>query len=244
MNIFVTGTDTGVGKTIVTAGLAAVLQSIGFTVGVYKPIQAGCNTDGSGFLRSDDLNFINQIDANIFTKCTYILKTPAAPSVSASIENQNIDLNIILRDFRTLSDQCDFVIVEGAGGISVPINAKHTIKDIILTLQLPTLVVARPNLGTINHCFLTVDYARKCNIDLIGIILSGYPFGTNDVAIKTAPDVISRLCQLELLGKIPYINGLGQKTFNPELLIEATLQNINMEKVFRADLPRLSQLLS
>jgi dethiobiotin synthetase len=244
MNIFVTGTDTGVGKTVVTAGLAGVLQSLGFKVGVYKPVQAGCDYKQKGYLYSEDLDFVINVDHNIFTKCSYILKTPAAPVVSAPIDNENIDINILIRDYKTLSDQCDFVIVEGAGGISVPINPTHTYKDLITLLNIPTLIVARPHLGTINHSILTVEYARQFNIDLIGIIISGYPKGTTDIAIKTAPQIISTFTKLEILGLIPRIPGMTLENPQPELLIEAVLQNVNIEKVFRTQLPKLSQLLS
>ena len=244
MNIFVTGTDTGVGKTVVSAGIAGVLQSLGFTVGVYKPIQAGVGSAKGNYMYSEDLEFVNNVDANIFTKCSYLLKTPAAPAVSAPIDSQLVDMNIIIRDYKTLADQCDFVIVEGAGGISVPINNSLTIKDMIKILDLPTLIVARPDLGTINHSILTVEYARKYNINLSGIIISGYPKGTVDAAIKSAPQLITIFAQTNFLGIIPKIPNLTHDNPQPELLIEAVLQNINLEEVFKVDLPKLTDALS
>jgi dethiobiotin synthetase len=240
MNIFVTGTDTGVGKTIITAGLAAVLQSLGYTVGVYKPIQAGCSSGNKGAIYSEDLEFVVNVDANIFTKCSYLLKTPAAPLVSAPIDNMVVDLNVIVRDYKTLADQCDFVIVEGAGGISVPLNPGYTIKDLIKILNLPALIVARPHLGTINHSILTVEYARRYDIDITGIIISGYPRGTTCPAIKSAPQVIANFTKSEILGVIPYIKDISVDKPQAELLIEAILTNVNLEKVFRIEFPRLS----
>lgn len=242
MNIFITGTDTGVGKTIISAGIAAVLQSLGFTVGVYKPIQTGGEFHNGGYLYSQDLEFVNKVDENIFTKCTYLLKTPAAPVVSASVESEIIDINLIVRDYKTLCGQCDFVIVEGVGGISVPINQSLTVKDLIKILELPALVVARPDLGTINHSILTVEYAKKYNIELLGLIISGYPKGTTDIAIKTAPQMIATFSSVEILGVIPKIANIGINNPQAELLIEAIIQNIDLEKVLNTKLPKLSDV--
>ncbi|MEW5819587.1 MAG: dethiobiotin synthase [Cyanobacteriota bacterium] len=243
MNIFVTGTDTEVGKTIISAGIAAVLQSLGFTVAVFKPIQTGMMKTSSGYV-SPDLDYVNKVDANVFTKCTYMFKTPAAPFVSAQVENKLIDINMILRDYKLLKESCDFVIVEGIGGISVPITPSLTIKDLIKILDLPVLIVARPDLGTINHSILTVEYAYKYNIDLLGIVISGYPEGSTDAAIKSAPDVICNFSQQEILGVIPKIKGLSHENPQAELLIEAIIRHINLEKVFRVKLPKLSDVIS
>lgn len=240
MNIFITGTDTGVGKTVITAGIAGVLQSLGFSVGVFKPIQAGLDPANPLCLSSMDLNFAVSVDSNIFTKCSYILKTPAAPAVSARIDGVEIDFNYIIRDYKFLCEQCDVVLVEGAGGISVPLTPEKTVKDLILALGLPALLVARPHLGTINHSILSVEYAKKYNIDLLGIVISGYPSGTQDVAIKTAPQMIEAYAKTEILGIVPEINGLTDKDPQAETLIEAIIKTINLEKVFRAKLPRLS----
>ena len=240
MNIFVTGTDTEVGKTIISAGIAAVMQSLGFTVGVFKPIQTGALENDSGCIVSPDLEFVYCVDGNIFTKCTYLLKTPAAPLVSASLEGEVIDINLIVRDYKMLADQCDFVIVEGIGGISVPINPSLTVKDLITVLGLPVLIVARPDLGTINHSILTVEYAKKYNMDILGIVVSGYPKGTIDPALKSAPQIISTFTGVEILAVIPKISGISYSDPKAEMLIEAIIQNMDLEKVFRVKLPRLS----
>ena len=202
MNIFITGTDTGVGKTVVTAGLASVLQCLGYTVGVYKPIQTGAIVK-NGSVCSQDLDFVIQVDSNVFTKASYLLKTNAVPLVSAPIDNEVIDFNTIVRDYNLLDDQCDFVIVDGVGGISDPLTPSLTVKDLITILDIPALIVARPDAGTINHSILTVEYAKKYNIDLLGIIVSGYPQGTEDRAIKTAPQIIYNFANTDLLGVLP-----------------------------------------
>lgn len=237
MNIFITGTDTGVGKTVVTAGLASVLQCLGYTVGVYKPIQTGAVIK-NGSVCSQDLDFVIQVDSNVFTKASYLLKTNAVPLVSAPIDNEIIDFNTIVRDYNLLNDQCDFVIVDGIGGISDPLTPSMTVKDLITILDIPALIVARPDAGTINHSILTVEYAKKYNIDLLGIIVSGYPQGTEDRAIKTAPQIIYNFANTDLLGVLPQISNFEDELI-PELLIEAIIQNVNMEKIFRTKFPKL-----
>ncbi|MGD9581750.1 MAG: dethiobiotin synthase [Vampirovibrionia bacterium] len=237
MNIFVTGTDTGSGKTVVTAGLATVLQCLGYTVGVYKPIQVGASVI-NGSIASQDLDFVLQMDENIFTKSTYLLKTDAVPLVSAPLDNEIIDYNTIVRDYNFLADQCDFVIVDGSGGISDPVTPSITVKDLINILELPALVVAKPDKGTINHSILTVEYAKKYNIDLLGIVVSNYPQGTENRAIKTAPQIIYNFANTDLLGVLPSIKNLKTELV-PDLLIEAVIQNLNLEKIFRTKFPKL-----
>lgn len=237
MNIFVTGTDSNVGKTVVTAGLASVLQCLGYTVGVYKPIQTGALIKNESIC-SPDLDFVIEVDNNVFTKASYLLKSKATPLVSAPLDNEVIDFNTIVRDYNLLNDQCDFVIVDGIGGITEPLTPSMTVKDLIAILDIPALIVARPDAGTINHSILTVEYAKKYNIDLLGIVVSGYPQGTEDRAIKTAPQIIYNFANTDLLGVLPKISNLKENLI-PELLIEAVLQNIDMQRVFRTKFPKL-----
>ena len=120
MNIFITGTDTGVGKTIVTAGLAAVMQSLGYEMGVYKPVQSGAVMK-DGELVAPDLEFVKSVDSNIQTKVSYNFKEPVAPSLAALLENTTIHKNRLKIDYENLKESCDFVITEGAGGILAPV---------------------------------------------------------------------------------------------------------------------------
>lgn len=242
MNIFITGTDTEVGKTIISAAIAGVLQSLGFVVGVYKPIQTGAEVDEKGNMYSPDLKFVKNVDTNIITHCSFMYKTPAAPLVAANVVGDLIDINVLVKDYKNLCEQCDFVIVEGIGGISVPIAPGVNVKDLILALDIPVLAVTRPNLGTINHSILTAEYAKAHNLDFIGFIMSGYPILTSEVAVKTAPQVIPQFAKSELLGIIPKIPNLSIKNPQAESLIEAVLQNLDLEKIFQVSLPKLSTL--
>jgi len=227
MNFFITGTDTDVGKTVVTAGIASFLQKAGHNVAVYKPVQSGALEVNNGLI-APDLDFINKINPNISTKSSYQFIPPVAPSLAASITKTEISISKIEADYKELSQKHDNVLVEGAGGIFCPIYNKFTIKDLIKLLNLPLLIVARPDLGTINHTLLTIEVAKHYNIEILGVVISNYPTNTNDISIKTAPSIIHNLSGVEILGLLPQICDI---TANPDELAVAVGNNINLNKI-------------
>jgi dethiobiotin synthetase len=185
--LFVTGTDTGVGKTLITGGIAAVLRQQGLKVGVFKPIASGCREDYS---------------LSVITPVTY--KTPAAPVTCVQIEGRAIDYEEIVAAYSYLCDNCDVVLVEGIGGAMVPIDAEHTVLDLAVEFDLPTVIVARPNLGTINHSLLTIEAVRKAGLPVAGLVISGYNAFEADIAEETSPDVICGFSHTNLLSIVPY----------------------------------------
>lgn len=203
MNLFVTGTDTGVGKTFITAGIAATLIAEGATVGVYKPAQSGSTRGKDKKFIADDIEFVKKIAPNARVKCSYILETAAAPSVAADIEDVVIAKDTIKKDFEELKKACDITLVEGAGGLMTPYSKDFLAADIAKMLNLPIIIVAKADLGTINHTLLTVEYAKKRGLKIAGIVINNYPEGTTDVAIKTAPMIIQRLAQVDVIGIVP-----------------------------------------
>ena len=116
MNIFVTGTDTEIGKTMISAGLATIMQSLGYTSSVYKPIQTGA-IEKQTFLQAPDLAFVKQIDPFLTTYCTYLLKSTAVPVISAEYAGLSIDMTKIQKDYRKITKSADIVVTEGAGGL-------------------------------------------------------------------------------------------------------------------------------
>jgi dethiobiotin synthetase len=233
MNIFITATDTDVGKTVITGALAGALVKLGYSVGVYKPVQTGCIVK-NGIKTSPDLDFINKISPEIKTKASYLLAEPVAPYTAAVLENIEITREKILEDYNQLKNKCDFVIVEGAGGLLTPIYKKFLIRDMIELLDLPVIIVARPNLGTINHTLLTIESAKNANIEVLGVIISNYPQNVDNTAIKTAPKLIEEFSGVKVLGVLPHfkeINTPPPKNF--DLLINSVLNNINIEELFR-----------
>ncbi|HSA06181.1 MAG TPA: dethiobiotin synthase [Candidatus Gastranaerophilales bacterium] len=240
MNIFIAGTDTGVGKTVVTAGIAAVMQSLGYAMGVYKPVQSGAIYK-DGELIAPDIEFVKSIDSNIKTKVSYNFKPAVAPSLAALLENSKIYKNRLKIDYESMKECCDFVIVEGAGGLLVPLSDDFMVRDLIKLLELPVLLVARPDLGTINHTLLTIEAAKAIGLEILGVIISNYPVETDDIAIKTAPDIISELTGVKIIGILPSVKEIKENKPNQaEALIDMVINNIDVQEIFRLKIPKLA----
>jgi dethiobiotin synthetase len=203
--LFITGTDTGVGKTLVAGGIAAVLRQQGLKVGVFKPIASGCRDEG--MLISDDTEFLAlcadaEYSLSIISPVTY--KTPAAPITCVQIEGRDIDYEEIVTAYNYLCDNTDVVLVEGIGGALVPIDDEHTVLDLAVEFDLPTVIVARPNLGTINHSLLTIAAVRNAGLPVAGLVISGYNAFEADIAEETSADVICEFSNTNLLSIVPY----------------------------------------
>lgn len=202
---FVTGTDTGVGKTVVATGLARLLVERGLRVGVMKPIETGCDVVDESELPHDG-RFLAEAariggDRRWVVPCRY--QEPLAPFVAARRERRPVDFNAIRTSWEYLQAHYELAIVEGAGGLSVPISDGYTMADLAREMRLPLLIVARPTLGTLNHTYLTVHYARSKGLPLVGVVVSGYDPQTTDVAEQTNPAVLEELCELPVLGCVP-----------------------------------------
>lgn len=206
--VMITGTDTGVGKTLVAGALAGALRGRGIGVGVMKPITTGAPRVG-GVLVSEDARFLQAAagtaDADELV-CPFRFTAPAAPATAAEAEGKEIPILEILERFEELCTRHELVLVEGAGGLAVPIQGKYLFADLTLDLELPLLVVARAGLGTINHTLLTLHYAKSHGLEVLGVVINGYP-DTPDLAERTAPDVIERVSGVPILGRLPLLEG-------------------------------------
>lgn len=205
--IFITGTDTGVGKTIASAAIAMLLRRKGLSVGVMKPVTSGC-IERDGKAVSEDAELLCHAAGVELTaiNAPYLLKAPLAPSVAASREGVRIDFQAIKEAYLCLAKQYDYVIVEGAGGLMVPLAGGLLVADLANHLGLPIAVVARPGLGTVNHSLLTTYTARSMGIEVKGVIVNRYPEHP-DQAEEYAPHMISSLSGALLLGIFPEVAG-------------------------------------
>ncbi|MDA8430984.1 MAG: dethiobiotin synthase [Geobacteraceae bacterium] len=208
--IFITGTDTGVGKTIVAATLARLLRMRGLNVGVMKPVTSGCREE-NGRLVSDDALLLCQAAGVACGADTtpYLLREPVAPAEAATQEGVRIDFARIRESFDRLSACHDFMIVEGSGGLMVPLAGGLLVADLVRQLELPLLVVARPNLGTINHTVLTCFAAQQMAVRVAGVIVNNYPI-TPDLAERSAVHHIGSLCGAPVLGVWPHRDDLDE----------------------------------
>ena len=198
MFIFVTGSDTDVGKSYVCRGICKEMTNHNETVGYLKPFQSGVI---EGIL--NDADSVQLGGENIITKSSYITRTPSTPLISAEIDNVEFDLNKIVSDYELMKKQCQNVIVEGSGGIYVPVKKGVLMIDVIKKLKLPTIVVARPDLGTINHTLMTIDCLINNNIKVLGVVISKYPEKTTDPVITRVKEMIEMFSgDVKVLGVI------------------------------------------
>lgn len=205
--LFITATDTGVGKTIITATLAYHLVQQGRKVAVFKPIATDCILKNHTLV-SPDAQFLAHCSGTgqSLDQITPICYTqPLAPLVAAQISDQPIDWDKICRVYRDLVDKYDYLLVEGIGGIRVPLEANYQVIDLIADMGLETLIVARADLGTINHTLLTVEACRVRNLPIAGIIINHSTQNSdNPLAIETNPAVLQQFSGQRILAKVPF----------------------------------------
>ncbi len=184
MYLFITGTGTDVGKSYVARGIVKELSKFSST-GYLKPFQSGIVENVL-----PDKDIVTSCINNVEGKSSYTTKTPSAPLISGEIDNVEFELSKVLKDYNHLKSQFENVIVEGSGGVYVPVKKGVLMVDVIKELKLPALIVARPDLGTINHTLMTIDCLVNNNVKIIGVVLSNFPKHTDDPAILRAKEMI------------------------------------------------------
>ena len=199
--LFVTGTDTGVGKTAASAAIGLCLQIRGRSVAPFKPVQTGL---GGGPV--PDAVFVQRAlgtNEPFDSICPYRLLQPLGPAVAARLEGRTIDVNTIVTAFERLRSRYETVLVEGAGGLLVEIVEGFTMADLALRLESPLVIVARPSLGTLNHTTLTIEAARRRGLEAAGVVISDFPPNPG-LAEATNPAELLRLTGVPLLGVLPH----------------------------------------
>jgi len=223
---FVTGTDTGVGKTIITAALIKASSLLGFRTCGMKPIETGCLREDDTFIPSDGI-FIKTVahmeeTVNHISPCCF--EEPLAPLPASEIEGTPVDFEKIRKEYAALSQKYDVVIVEGIGGLLVPIRKDYFVLDLARDFGLPVIVVSRPGLGTINHTMLSVNYAIAEGLAVAGIIINYSRPTDGSPAENTNPNVIKKISPVPIIGIFPYLRNLEETT------IERTVvKSLNLE---------------
>lgn len=217
-NLFVTGTDTEIGKTVVTALLALALQARGMDVGIMKPFASGCEII-QGKLQSEDARWLREIigvddELELINPARW--QEPLAPLVAARRAGDTDDYwSRCLDAYGVLRARHEVMIVEGVGGLLAPIAQRNgkifTNADWVNALNLPAVVVARRTLGTINHSLLTAEVLRARAIECEGIVFcDAQPVAENDVASQTSTPVIREMSEAKILGSVPYLRDLSR----------------------------------
>ena len=195
MSLFITGTDTGVGKTHTAARLLHLLQTSGTSCAGMKPICCGDRRDAE-FLLAASSDGLTIADVN-----PVWLKTPAAPMVGSLMEKVDIDIDHILAAFHSLQKRVEHVIVEGAGGWMVPIRRDYFISDLAVAMKLRVLVVACNRLGCLNHAALTVQSVIGHRLRCAGLVLNNAQ-GTGDIATMSNADILKKIIDVPVLGEL------------------------------------------
>ena len=219
--IFVTGTDTEVGKTYISRLLLAGLRARGLQFGVMKPVSAGGQEDAIALMAAssieDPIDLVNPVALN----------EPLSPNLAAERAGATIGLEEILSAFTILSERHDRLLVEGAGGILVPLSDQLSMADLASQLDLPVLIVSRPALGTINHTLLTIEACKSRNLPLLGIVYSHSSIPVGDPSETESPGIISRLSGVPSLGILPHIT-------DPEPDLELAETHLDLTTIIKA----------
>ncbi len=207
--IFVTGTDTGVGKTYAAAGMAAALRSQGVNVGVMKPAETGCRMRAGTLIPADTVRLAKAAGTHDSLPLInpYRFRKPLAPSVAAELEGKQIRVSRIMNAYRTLLQRHDFMIIEGAGGIMVPLSGDYLYVDLARAIGLPVVVVTRPGLGTINHTLLTISALKERGLSIAGMVINYSDNRRPGLSEKTSSRVIEKISQVPVLGVVQYQAG-------------------------------------
>lgn len=218
--LFITGTDTGVGKTFFACGLAALLKDSGYRVGVMKPAETGCEERDGKLVPQDAIRLreASGCDEPLEKICPYRLPEPLAPSIAAERAGVRIDAGHLLNVYGDISSKHDLTLVEGAGGLMVPLLPSYTYADLARVLKLPLLVVAANKLGAINHLLLTLEHARCKGLTVLGYVLNSVA-NDNSLAAETNREVLAGLTGVQCLGELPFIEAArAGKNLPPDVL--------------------------
>jgi dethiobiotin synthetase len=237
---FITGTDTGVGKTIISAALIKAVQILGLKSCGMKPIETGCSKQKfkgkSSKVKVQDrdlmpldgifLRSMGDAKESIDLVTPVRFQSPLAPLAASEMEGRAVDLGTIKKAYQKLSLKYDAMIVEGIGGLLVPIRKNYFVLDLASDMGLPVVVVARPGLGTINHTLLTVNYALRQDLIVAGIIINYSHPPENSLAEKTNLAVIAGVCDIPVIGVFPHLRNLGSATIQ-----KAAAENVDFDVI-------------
>jgi len=240
---FITGTDTGVGKTIITAALIRAISLLGIRVCGMKPIETGCRKSGvrvhppeaeefkvkdRGLIPADGM-FLKKMagmNESIDLVTPICLENPLAPLPASEIENIPVDIGKIKSAYADLSKKYEVIMVEGIGGLLVPLKRDCFVLDLARDFGLPVIVVSRPGLGTINHTMLTVNYAIKEGLTVAGIIINFSQPSDGSRAEETNSAVLRQISTVPILGIFPYLEEIESNSIE-----KAAVKSLDIEKI-------------
>lgn len=234
LNLYVTSININEGKTFLTAGLAATMQSLGYKTSVYKPIQTG-GIDIDGFMQSPDITMVKSMDPYIDTNFTYLFKSKTQPLIAAEDENEFIDVDLINMEYQRIIAKSDCTIVDGDNGLLSPIAPNQQTVDMLRRLQIPVLIVVSPSDDTINNTLASIYAAQDKGLTVRGVIINKIKDECPKELLTSITRVIEECTNITILGLLPY---LGVRPA-PEEVITAILNGVDVESVFNVKIEKL-----
>ena len=231
---FVTGTDTEVGKTLVSGALILKLREQGIHTVGFKPVVAGTYQDATGKILNEDvetLRIASNLDSDELSLCPYVLDQPAAPHLVAERQGLKLEIDVMLQSFRKIQNQADCVVVEGAGGLLIPLNDQKDLSDFAEEIHLPVILVVGMKLGCINHALLTFEAIKARNLKMAGWIANTL---TSEMPLlQENLQTLKTRITAPFLGLIPALPKALQKPDNSPYSLEAltfAAQHIDLPK--------------
>lgn len=234
INLFVTSDKKGAGKTFVSSGIATIMQSLGYSVGYFKPIQTAAEMR-AGFPVSRDIAFVKSIDPYVNTTVSYSFSNDLIPPLASKKEGIEIKPRTIIHDYLNLRKKSDIIITEACGGILTPITQDINTVDLIKTMEMSVLIVAEYGADVLENILLTVSASRFHGFDVRGVILNKC-FTSSNENIKYLPELIEKYAKIPVLGIIPYKN----ENISPSELLDTILHSVDIEGIFGMQIPQLN----
>jgi dethiobiotin synthetase len=233
--VFITGTDTGAGKTTVACGLAAALAARGIDVGVAKPVETGCEPDAAGALVPADalrLRFFAGCEDPLDAICPVRCRAPLAPSVALGREGRTVDLDDLAAAMNALAARHQITLIEGAGGLLVPLAGRLTFADLAQRAGWPVLVVVGNRLGALNHAQLTIRCAAVAGLALVGYVIDALA-PEADVAAATNEQALRELLGPPL-GVMPWLGAVARTEADRQRVAGITERHVRLDAVLGA----------
>ena len=234
LNLYVTSANRKEGKTFLTAGLAATMQSLGYSTCVYKPIQTA-GIEINGFMQSPDLTYVKTVDPYIDTHFSYLFKSEYEPLIASEQENEPIDVELINSEFQRISAVSDCTILDGDCGLLSPLAPSVQTVDMVKRLQLPVLFVVTPREDSINDTLLSIYTAQEKGVEIRGVILNNIQNDCPKTLLTAIPRVIEEYTNVKILGLISHVEG----KLAPEDLITSILNGVDIESIFNVKIEKL-----
>ena len=219
---FVTGTDTEVGKTLVSGALILKLREQGINAIGFKPVVAGTYKDAQGFTQNEDietLRIASNLSSDELSLCPYVLDQPAAPHLVAKHQGLKLEMAVITEAFRNTQKHADCVVVEGAGGLLIPLNEDEDLSDFAKEIHLPVILVVGMKLGCINHALLTYEAIKARNLNIVGWVANA--LSEEMPLLQQNLQTLQTRMNTPFLGLIPALPKELQKPVNSPYSIEA-----------------------